>query len=76
MSEERRNYEHIEKWEELINQNFHRSMVDAASSGVIETHSVFDKFSSWMVVGCGATAALMIVNIDKIIPYISTPGLR
>ncbi|HDT1102230.1 TPA: hypothetical protein QHR91_004656, partial [Enterobacter asburiae] len=57
MSEERRNYEHIEKWEELINQNFHRSMVDAASSGVIETHSVFDKFSSWMVVGCGATAA-------------------
>ncbi|WP_337036363.1 hypothetical protein [Enterobacter asburiae] len=76
MSEERRNYEHIEKWEELINQNFHRSMVDAASSGAIETHSVFDKFSSWMLVGCGATAALMIVNIDKIIPYISTPGLR
>lgn len=76
MSEERRNYEHIEKWEELINHNFHRSMVDAASSGVIETHSVFDKFSSWMLVGCGATAALMIVNIDKIIPYISTNGLR
>lgn len=76
MSEERRNYEHIEKWEELINHNFHRSMVDAASTGVIETHSVFDKFSSWMLVGCGATAALMIVNIDKIIPYISTIGLR
>ncbi|MHA0274773.1 hypothetical protein [Enterobacter ludwigii] len=76
MSEERRNYEHIEKWEDLINQNFHRGMVDAASLGVIETHSVFDKFSSWLLVGCGATAALMIVNIDKIIPYISTTGLR
>lgn len=76
VSEKNGEFEHIEKWEELINNNFHRGMVDAASLGVIETHSVFDKFSSWMLVGCGATAALMIVNVDKIIPYISTLGLR
>lgn len=76
MSEENSYLEKIEKWEESINQTFHRGMVDAASAGVIETHSIFDKFNSWMLVGCGATAALIIVNIDKIIPNIATYGLK
>lgn len=76
MSDENTNQESLEKLEELIETNFHNSMVSAASEAIIGTHEVFDKFSSWLLVGSGATAALIIVNVDKIVPYVSQFGLR
>lgn len=66
----------FEEWENIIEQNFLRGMLDSASEGIVSTHEVFDKFSSWLLVGTGATAALIIVNIDKIIPYVTKLGLR
>ncbi|MBG0624954.1 hypothetical protein I4P27_10985 [Enterobacter roggenkampii] len=76
MSDENANQESLEKLEELIESNFHNSMISAASEAIVGTHEVFDKFSSWLLVGSGATAALIIVNVDKIVPYVSQYGLR
>ncbi|VAL22891.1 hypothetical protein [Enterobacter hormaechei] len=68
--------ESFEKWERLIDDNFHNAMLESATDGIVCTHEVFDKFSSWLLVGTGTTAALMIVNIDKIIPYVNAFGMR
>lgn len=68
--------EAFEKWEKLIDSNFHNAMLESASYGIVSTHEIFDKFSTWLLVGAGATAALMIVNIDKIIPYVDALGMR
>lgn len=68
--------EAFENWERLIDSNFHNAMLESASYGIISTHEVFDKFSTWLLVGTGATAALMIVNIDKIIPFVDALGMR
>ncbi len=66
----------IKKWDELIHKNFQDGMVNSASLATIEITGVLDKFSLWLMVGVGATATLVIANLDKIIPYLTPLGFK
>ncbi|WNN49900.1 hypothetical protein RIN58_07315 [Siccibacter colletis] len=75
--------EHIKKveedlraYDEIIHQNFHKGLIDSASLATIESTTTLDKFSIWMLVGVGATATLIISNIDKILPYLGAIGFN
>jgi hypothetical protein len=76
MNENLEIHKSFKEWEDSIHEQLHNDMIKFASDSLIDTNEVFDKFSSWLLVGSGATAALMIVNLDKIMPYLSTFGLR
>ncbi|WP_447840716.1 hypothetical protein [Enterobacter ludwigii] len=76
MSEEQKTYEAVKEYDEIIHKNFRNILIDNASLATIETTSILDKFSMWLLVGVGATATLMIANIDKVIPYITSIGFK
>lgn len=76
MSEEQNVYEALKKYDEIIHKNFRNSLIDSASLATIETTSILDKFSMWLLVGVGATATLMIANIDKVLPFITPLGFK
>ena len=66
----------IEEWDAVIHENFHKGMINGASLATSETTSILDKFSMWLLVGVGGTAALIIANIDKITPYTGIIGFK
>lgn len=66
----------IDEWDAVIHENFHRGMINGASLATSETTSIIDKFSLWLLAGVGGTAALIIANIDKIIPYTGVGGFK
>ncbi|TCB98139.1 hypothetical protein E0L21_22480 [Kosakonia quasisacchari] len=76
MSEEQKAYEAVKEYDEIIQENFRNSLIDSASLATIETTTILDKFSMWLLVGVGATATLMIANIDKILPFITPFGFK
>lgn len=76
MNEEKDAYEAVKKYDEIIHQNLRNSLIDSASLATIETTSILDKFSMWLLVGVGATATLMIANIDKVLPFITPLGFK
>ncbi|WP_447868916.1 hypothetical protein [Raoultella ornithinolytica] len=66
----------IDEWDAIIHENFHGGMINGASLATSETTSIIDKFSMWLLAGVGGTAALIIANIDKIIPYTGVVGFK
>ncbi len=42
----------------------------------LNTSPLIDKFSTWLLAGCGATAALLISNIDSMIPILTLQKFR
>ena len=44
--------------------------------GALSGSAIIDKFSMWLLAGTGATAALMITNLDKIVPFLGVAGLK
>ncbi|MFW0767068.1 hypothetical protein ACN0IV_14665 [Trabulsiella odontotermitis] len=76
MEQQNESHTGMEKWDSLIHSNFQRGMLDSMSQATIEATYVIDKFSMWLLVGTGATASIIIANLDKIIPYIGKGGFK
>ena len=55
---------------ENANIKAENSTIILMMSSAIATSPIIDKFSTWLLAGCGATAALMITNMNAIIPLI------
>ena len=60
----------IAKYAKNANIKAENSFLVLMMSSAIGTSPIIDKFSTWLLAGCGATAALMITNMNAIIPLI------
>lgn len=65
-----------EELEKIAHQNFHRKFLDSLSLATIKTNEIFDRFCKWLLLGTGATATLIIVNIHNVIQHVDKFGLQ
>ena len=80
MNTHQNNKESIQKeLEELAvaaNKKVEDELIRICISSLIDSSPIIDKFSTWLLAGCGATAALMIANMKAIIPFLGTSGFK
>lgn len=59
-----------------VNEECGRNFLRISISSTIEISPVIDNYSTWMLAGCGAIAALMINNVQSIIPFLGERGFK
>ena len=59
-----------------VNEECGRNFLKISISSTIEISPVIDNYSTWMLAGCGAIAALMINNVQSIIPFLGENGFK
>jgi hypothetical protein len=64
------------KWNRLNKENAEHGFVSGLFQSMSETSPVLEKFSMWLLAGTGATAALLITQIESILPYLSEKGFK
>jgi len=68
--------ESIHAWAKITRENASIEFARALFSGILNICPILDSFSTWLMVGTGATVALMIANIDKILPILGQKYYR
>ena len=66
----------LDKWAAINKENTELGFVDSLYTGALKSSPIIDKFSSWLLAGTGATAALMITSMDKLIPFIGSQSFK
>jgi len=69
-------HESIHTWAKVTRENASIEFVRSLFSGMLNLCVILDSFSTWLLVGSGATVALMVTNIDKILPRLTQPYYR
>jgi len=66
----------LESRAEKINEGCEREFIKISVSSILETSPVIDSYSTWLLAGCGAIAALMISNVKSIVPFLGDIGFK
>jgi hypothetical protein len=66
----------LESRAKKVNEECARNFLRISISSTIEISPVIDNYSTWMLAGCGAIAALMINNVQSIIPFLGEQGFK
>lgn len=64
------------EWNRLNKENTEHGLVSALYQSVTETSPLVDKFSLWLLAGTGATGALLITQINSILPFLTQSGFK
>lgn len=68
--------DHLAEWNRLNIQNAENGMVSVIFENIIESTRFFDSYSTWLTVGTGAAAALLLTNVGTILPYLTAGGFK
>lgn len=66
----------LQEWNRLNKENAEHEFVSALYQSMSETTPVIDKFSTWLLAGTGATGALLITQIQSVLPHLTLKGYR
>jgi hypothetical protein len=66
----------LAEWNRLNKANAENALTSAMFSSLISTSPVIDRFCSWLLAGTAATAALLVANADKLVPFLGEAGFR
>ncbi len=66
----------LESRAKKVNEECGRNFLRISLSSTIEISPVIDNYSTWILVGSGAIAALMINNVQSIIPILGEKGFK
>ena len=66
----------LAEWNRLNIQNAENGMVSVIFENIIESTRFFDNYSTWLTVGTGAAAALLLTNVGSILPYLTAAGFK
>jgi len=66
----------LDNWAEINKKNAEIGFTEGLFTGALASSSIIDKFSTWLLAGTGATAALMIANLDKLSPVLGGETFR
>lgn len=66
----------LDNWAEINKKNAEIGFIEALFTGTLVSSSIIDKFSTWLLAGTGATAALMIANLDKLSPVLGVATFK
>lgn len=68
--------DHLAEWNRLNIQNAENGMVSLIFENIIESTRFFDTYSTWLTVGTGAAAALLLTNVASVLPYLTAAGFK
>ncbi|MGM0582851.1 MAG: hypothetical protein ACQETL_19400 [Bacteroidota bacterium] len=66
----------LDNWAGINKKNAEMGFTEGLFTGALVSSSIIDKFSTWLLAGTGATAALMIANLDKLSPVLGSETFR
>jgi len=64
------------EWNRLNKENAEHGFVSALFQSMSETSPLVEKFSMWLLAGTGATSALLVTQIESVLPYLSAQGFK
>lgn len=64
------------EWNRLNKENAEQGFVSSIYQSMAETTTTIDKFSLWLLAGTGATGALLITQVNSVLPYLTTQGFK
>ncbi|MFG6158190.1 hypothetical protein ACGTNG_05240 [Halomonas sp. 1390] len=64
------------EWNRLNRENAEHGFVSALFQSMSETSPLVDKFSVWLLAGTGATSALLVTQVESILPHLSEQGFK
>ena len=64
------------EWNRLNKTNAEQGFVSSLFQSMSETTTIVDKFSLWLLAGTGATGALLITQVESVLPYLSQSGIK
>lgn len=64
------------EWNRLNKFNAEQGFASALFQSMAQTSPIIDKFSMWLLAGTGATGALIISQIEKVIPHLTAVGIK
>ena len=64
------------EWNRLNKENAEHGFVSSIYQSMSETTTTIDKFSMWLLAGTGATGALLITQIESVLPHLSQKGFK
>ncbi|MEX5531055.1 hypothetical protein [Pseudomonas syringae] len=68
--------DHLAEWNRLNIQNAENGIVSVIFENIIESTRFFDNYSTWLTVGTGAATALLLTNVNSILPYLTAAGFK
>jgi hypothetical protein len=66
----------LTEWNRLNIDNTENALVSHMYASAISSTYVYDTYSTWLMAGVGATTALLITNIDSVLPFLSAKGFK
>ena len=70
------NVDPLIEWNRLNKENAEQGFVSSMYQSMAETTTAVDKFSLWLLAGTGATGALLITQINSVVPHLSAQGFK
>jgi hypothetical protein len=64
------------EWNRLNKEDAEQEIVSSLYQSMAETTVAIEKFSMWLLAGTGATGALLITQIESVLPYLSQEGFK
>ncbi len=66
----------LEQWNHLNKGNAEQDFISSMFKSTVETTGIIDRFSLWLLAGTGATSALLITQVNSVLPHLSQSGFR
>ncbi len=66
----------LDNWAKNNSETAETNIVEGLFIGAMDASPIIDKFSTWLLAGTGITAALMITNLNKLVPLLSYTILK
>lgn len=63
--------EPLKEWNRLARENTENAIISSMFEAAAKSSILIEQFSTWLLVGTAAIASFLIVNSDKLIPFIS-----
>ncbi len=66
----------LEEWNRINKENAEQGFASALYSSLTHTSPIIDRFSLWLLAGSGASGALLIAQIENVLPYLTAKGFK
>jgi hypothetical protein len=64
------------EWNRLNKENAEHNFVSALFRSMAQTSPIVDKFSLWLLAGTGASGALLVSQIQAVLPHLTAKGFK
>lgn len=68
--------EELKRLAENANRRAENEFLRIVMASIVESSPIIDKYSTWLLAGCGAMASIMIANVKAVIPFLGSLGFK